>query len=66
MWDCPKCGCRNIAHDLMFCPACGHERGETKVPAQDPVPVAKTLSVTDSAGGSDSVSVQKTMAEPQK
>lgn len=26
MWQCSGCGCRGIAHDLMFCPLCLKER----------------------------------------
>lgn len=26
MWECVKCGCRAIAHDLGWCPHCGEEK----------------------------------------
>ena len=29
-WDCPYCGCKGIAGNVMNCPSCGRARGDVK------------------------------------
>jgi hypothetical protein len=33
MWDCPNCGCMNIAASLEFCPQCFKVRGAVPEPS---------------------------------
>jgi hypothetical protein len=35
MWDCPECGCRNIAESVDECPMCGAPNPESKPAAPD-------------------------------
>jgi uncharacterized Zn finger protein (UPF0148 family) len=48
LWNCPECGCQNIAPDLVFCPQCFKPR----VQEQPAEPSAKAKSSRRSSAAS--------------
>jgi hypothetical protein len=51
MWDCPECGCHNIAADLEFCPQCLKPRAVVPAAVEEPPAETEATAAGDTDPG---------------